>query len=105
MKTLFVILAILALTPALQAQTLVNLEEAAEVESLELRLDSSGSGTVYARACDYCDLLALRVNSRTEVRRGRALISLEEAGRVRDTGATVLFDPATLQVTRIIFWK
>lgn len=103
---LFGLVALLALaTSAGMAETLVNLEEAAEVSQLNLRIDGSGGSRIYARICDYCELLALRADSNTRIERNRQRISLSQAAALKNKGATVLFDPATLQVTRIIYWN
>ena len=87
------------------SETLINVEEAAEITRLQLRLDGSQSSRIYARICDNCELLTLRANSNTLIERGRTQLSLKQAASLKDKGATVLFNPATLQVTRIIFWN
>lgn len=85
--------------------TLINLEEAAEVTQLQIRIDGSGGSRIYARICDNCELLALRADSSTRIERARQRISLQQAADLKNKGATVLFDPATLRVTRIIYWN
>ena len=85
--------------------TLINVEEAAEITSLQLRLDSPGTSRIFARICDNCELLTLRANSKTLIQRGQSRLSLDQAAKLKDKGATVLFNPTTLQVTRIIFWN
>ena len=73
--------------------------------SFRMQLDGISAGRVYTRICDECELLVLRADNRTRVQRGRALLSLEQAAEVNDKGATVLFDPSSLRITRIIFWN
>ena len=85
--------------------TLINLEEAAEVSRLEMRLDGANAGRIYARMCDDCELLTLRANNETRITRGRELLSLDQAAALKNKGATVLFDPSTRQITRILFWN
>ncbi len=85
--------------------TLINIEEAAEVSRLELQLDSPTAGRIYARICDNCELLTLRADSNTRIERGRARLSLDQAAGLRGKGATVLFNPNTLKITRILFWN
>ena len=89
----------------LAAETLINIEEAAEMTSFKLQLDGKTSGRVYARVCDECELLTLRADNATRIERGRARISLEQASAIDEKGATVLFDPSSLRITRIIFWN
>ena len=85
--------------------TLINIEEAAEVTNLQLRLDGSERSLIYARICDECELLTLRADSKTLIKRGQTRLSLEQAAGLRDKGATVLFNPTNFKVTRIIFWN
>ncbi|MDH3588994.1 MAG: hypothetical protein OEQ74_06290 [Gammaproteobacteria bacterium] len=89
----------------LAAETLINIEEAAEMTSFKLQLDGKTSGRVYARVCDDCALLTLRADNATSIERGRVRISLEQAAAFDEKGATVLFDPSSLRITRIIFWN
>ncbi|MEL7449661.1 MAG: hypothetical protein AAFN78_10655 [Pseudomonadota bacterium] len=84
---------------------LINLEEAAEVSDLSLSILSNNTATVYARICDQCELLSLQVSERTEIRRGAQRMTLQEAAGIIKAGATVLFDPKTLEVTRILYWQ
>ncbi len=84
---------------------MVQIEEAAEVSRLELQ-PGAGDGTyIYARVCDQCEMLSLRIGDDTEVFRRRSPITMASATRLRGIGATVLFDPKTNDVTRIIFWR
>ncbi|MBT8132011.1 MAG: hypothetical protein KJO35_07065 [Gammaproteobacteria bacterium] len=87
------------------AKTLINLEEAAEVSKLQLRLNNSGAALIYARICDTCPMLTLRASESTQITRGNRAIRLADAVALKNKGATVLFDPSTLQVTRILFWN
>ncbi|MBT8135969.1 MAG: hypothetical protein KJO54_03040 [Gammaproteobacteria bacterium] len=95
----------LSLSATAAAGTLINLEEAAEVMALSLQLNGKSSARVYARICDDCELLALQADASTRIERGRSLLSLEQAAQLKDRGATVLFDPATLRITRILYWN
>ena len=85
--------------------TVINLEEAAEIEELEILTQGTSAGVIYGRICDDCELLRLNVGAGTRITRQRTVLTLEQAAAVRDKGATVLFDPATRNVTRIIFWN
>ncbi len=85
--------------------TLINVEEAAEIERLEILSQGSGAGVIYGRICDACELLRLSVGADTRIVRQRNTLTLAEAAALRGKGATVLFDPVTRKVTRIIFWN
>jgi hypothetical protein len=78
------------------------IEHAAECPSLDLLLTSSTSGVIRARRCDNCPLLTLDVDENTAVYRQGTSTTLLEADNNRDRGATVMFDPETLRVTRIL---
>jgi len=86
-------------------ETLINIEEAAEVSALVMHLDSPAAGRIFARVCDDCELLTLRANSKTRIKRGQKFLSLDQAAALKAKGATVLFNPSTLRITRIIFWN
>lgn len=105
-RRLFITLAALTLPLALQAaDSIVLVEEAAEVSRLELQ-PGSGDGTrIYARICDHCEMLSLRIGQGTSVFRRKTPITLTQATQLRGVGATVLFDPQTRDITRIIFWR
>lgn len=100
------ILIIALLTLAAPAQAALPVpqiaEEAAEVEGLALRLVSATSGSITVRICDYCEYLTLRVESSTRAFHGKQPISLREAEKMTDIPATVLFDPKSGVVTRIL---
>ena len=84
---------------------IVLVEEAAEVSRLELQ-PGAGDGTrIYARICDQCQLLNLRISENTRVFRRKTPITLRDATQLRGIGATVLFDPQSKDITRIIFWR
>ena len=83
----------------------VNLEEAAESANLDIRLFSAESGRIVAKACDYCESMFLTVNAATRVYLARQLVPLRRAEELADGGATVLYDPHTLIVTRIMLWN
>ena len=107
MKSLALALLVLAVPVAAQAVNppIVLVEEAAEVMRLELQ-PGAGEGTrIYARICDQCEMLNLRISENTTVFRRKTPITLRDATQLRGIGATVLFDPDTKDITRIIFWR
>lgn len=77
------------------------LEGAAEVSSLELK--TSAQQTVYARACDECQMLTLSVGPQTMFYDGKRRVTLADVAQ-QQRGATVFFDPQTYKVMRIRFW-
>lgn len=87
------------------AETLINLEEAAEVENLRIYTEGAAAGHVYARVCDACELLKLRIDATTRIVRSRQALGLASAAALSGKGATVLFDPRTQKVTRILYWN
>ena len=97
--------ALLCAASSAWAGTIINLEEAAEIEKLEILTQGTSAGVIYGRICDACELLRLSVDAGTTITRQRTFISLDQAAALRGQGATVLFDPATRKVTRIIFWN
>lgn len=88
-----------------QADSLINLEEAAEVMDLRISKQSATSGHVLARICDQCELLRLEIDSSSRIQRARQPLDFEQAVALRGKGATVLFDPVTKKVTRILYWN
>ena len=104
-RSLLAVTLLCAASSAWAGTTLINLEEAAEIESLEILSQGSSAGVIYGRICDACELLRLSVDAGTSITRQRASLSLADAAALRGQGATVLFDPATRKVTRIIFWN
>ena len=84
---------------------LINIEEAAEVSDLSLKLTSNNRARIYASICDQCKLLSLEVTQDTIIMRGGQRLSLEDAQLIGKAGATVLFTPETLEVTRILYWQ
>ena len=104
-RTLLAVTLLCAASSALGGTTLINLEEAAEIAELEILTQGTSAGVIYGRICDDCELLRLSVDAGTRITRQRAFLSLDQAAALRGQGATVLFDPATRKVTRIIFWN
>lgn len=104
-KTFFTSAILAMLGAAAHADTLINLEEAAEVQDLRINRDGPASGHVYARICDQCELLRLRIDSDSRIQRARQPLALDDAALLRGKGATVLFDPVTQKVTRILYWN
>lgn len=96
---------VLAMSGLAHSATLINLEEAAEVSDLRINTDGVASGFVYARICDACELLKLRLGNDSRILRKRQPLHLDDAQALRGKGATVMFDPQTLKITRIIYWN
>ena len=86
-------------------RTLRVLEEAAESSLLDISLSTDSDGRVLARLCDSCELLTLSVNESTQVFLGGAPATLRMAVENRARGATVIFDPESRVVKRILLWN
>ncbi|MEO0975372.1 MAG: hypothetical protein AAFX85_19965 [Pseudomonadota bacterium] len=87
---------------AVEASYMKVVEHAAESAFLDLSLNTSTSGTIRAKRCDHCKELRLQVTADTIVVQGNTKITLIDADQNRHLGATVLFDPETMIVTRIL---
>lgn len=94
--------ATLALATAAGAGPMVLLEEAAEFERLDARVNSSGSGTMRVAACDNCESLRLKVNAGTalEINGKAQSIKAINDGPLRD--GTVFYNAETKRVLRIV---
>ncbi|MEM9057991.1 MAG: hypothetical protein AAGD86_10965 [Pseudomonadota bacterium] len=84
---------------------MVAVEEAAEISALTLRVASNNRALIYASICDDCPLLTLEVTENTLIQRGGQRLTLAQAERLGEAGATVLFSPQSLEVTRILYWQ
>ncbi|MBT8132046.1 MAG: hypothetical protein KJO35_07245 [Gammaproteobacteria bacterium] len=87
------------------SKTLINIEQAAEISNLTLRLNNQGIARISTRICDQCELITLQADASASIKRGQTHLSLQQAATLKNKGATVIYNPATLQVTRIIFWN
>ncbi len=105
---LLTVLTLALLAPALshadRTSTLRHLEYAAETESLDIFVVNDSNARINARRCDYCELLTLTVTPQSVILMQGTRMSVRDAERLRNDGATVLFDPETLEVTRILLW-
>ncbi|MBT8143822.1 MAG: hypothetical protein KJO55_03915 [Gammaproteobacteria bacterium] len=86
------------------APPIVALEEAAEITQLRIQQQAADRAVVYGRMCDYCETLRLTIDADTTILRRGNRLNLTQATQLR-SGATVLFDPASRRVTRVIFWN
>ncbi len=102
------VLALALLVPALshadRASTMRHLEYAAETQSLDIFVVNDSTARINARRCDYCELLTLNVTPQSVILMQGTRMTVRDAERLRNDGATVLFDPETLEVTRILLW-
>lgn len=99
------LLVLAALLIAGQASaTLEHVEYAAEAESLDIFVVDDANGRINARRCDFCELLTLTVTPNTRILLDGRPVGVLDAERYRNDGATVLFDPETREVTRILLW-
>lgn len=102
-KTLCLVIAFGATPFIAQAGVFKNLEHGAEIEILDL--SRADSGLIYARLCDYCEVLALSLGPQTQFFLGTKPLSSSDVARLRNRGATVFFDAETKKITRVVYWE
>lgn len=77
------------------------LEEAAEFETLSVRVSSDGTGDVRLRSCDECDELQLKLAPTTTLRVGGKALPLSTLNRQTLRSGTVFFRSEDYVITRI----
>jgi hypothetical protein len=100
----FVAILLVALARAASAE-LVIVEEAVEIQPLDVQLTSASSGLVYAKTCEDCKALQLILTRTTRASIGGKPIALTELKQYAKLGGTVFYDKASRTVTRIEIWK
>ncbi|MFK8032128.1 MAG: hypothetical protein AB8G18_18000 [Gammaproteobacteria bacterium] len=94
----------LALCASAGAQLMEAQEYAAEMEIAEFGNAPTAGGLVYIKRCDQCPKTGVTFRAQTRFFDGRRAISAVAAERLAERGATLLFDPETRYVTRVIYW-
>jgi len=85
-----------------QAEFLM-IEDAIESESLQININDSLDGYVITRQCSTCPKLRFTIDKTTQaVKRGK-VIHLHQANQLNGKFATIIFDPKTKLVKRIIW--
>ncbi len=85
-----------------QAEILM-IEDAIEAESLQININDSLDGYVIARQCSTCPKVKLKIDKTTQaIKRGK-VIHLHQANQLNGKFATIIFDPKTKLVKRIIW--
>jgi hypothetical protein len=84
---------------------LVIVEQAVEMQPLDLQLTSANSGLVYANTCADCKPMQLIITRTTQASFAGRPVALTDLKQYADLGATVFYDKATRIVTRIVVWK
>ena len=100
----FTAILLVALASAAGAE-LVIVEEAVEMQPLDLQLTSTSSCVLYAAACDSCKPVQLVVTRTTKATFGKRPVALTELAQYSELGATVFYDKASRIVSRIEVWQ
>ncbi len=79
-------------------------EHAAEILNLDLGNAPSTNGLIYVRRCDSCNQVGVSFRAQTRFYDGKRPISAVAAEALAGRGATVLYEPGSRYVTRVIFW-
>ena len=86
------------------AQFMEAKEFAAELDQVEFGNAPTSGGTIFVKRCDQCTSLAVTFRAQTRFFDGDRPITAAKAEQIVDRGATVLFDPDSRDVVRVIFW-
>ncbi len=89
---------------AANAQFMEIKEYAAELRTTEFGNAPTSGGLIYVRRCDGCPVMGVTFRPQTLFQDGRRTITAAAAEKITTRGATVLFDPETRYVTRVIYW-
>lgn len=83
---------------------MVRVEEALELSSLDITLDSTLNGYIRGKMCDTCKTIRVVITPETIAMHKRQVVPLIEAKKRAGKPAFVIFDPKTMIVKRIR-WK
>lgn len=86
------------------AQLMEAKEYAAEISRFEFGNAPTTNGLIFVRRCDQCAETGVSFRAQTQYFDGRRAITAEAAEQLSDRGATVMFDPGSRYVTRVVFW-
>ncbi len=95
-------LSLFTLPLAGQAEILM-LEDAIESESLQISINDSLDGYVITKQCSTCPKLKLKIDRTTQAIKQGKVIHLHQANQLNGKYATIIFDPRTKLVKRIIW--
>lgn len=77
--------------------------EAIEVTSIRIDLNNSLEGYAIVKRCPTCEDVKLKIDGSTQVSNQGKSIPLHTVNHMRANSATVVYDPKTKQVQRIIW--
>ncbi len=89
---------------AASAQLMEMKEYAAELATPEFGKAPTTGGLIYVKRCDGCPTMGVTFRAQTQFKDGKRTITAVAAEQLSDRGATLLFDPITRYVTRVIYW-
>lgn len=101
---LALILACILFSASATAQFMQAKEFAAELEHVEFGNAPSTNSLIFVKRCDQCPRLGVTFRTQTQYFDGTRPITAAAAENLAGRGATVLFDPDSRYVTRVIFW-
>ena len=84
---------------------LVIVEEAIEMQPLQVQLTSESSGLIYGKTCEDCKPIQLIVTETTKAFLAGKPLALTELKQYAKLGGTVFYDKASRTVTRIEIWR
>lgn len=87
------------------AQFMEAKEYSAEIDSVDFGNAPTAGGLVYVKRCDQCAVTGVTFHSQTRFFDGDRVISADAAEKLGQRGATLLFDPETRYVTRVVYWS
>jgi len=86
------------------AQFMEIKEYAAELATTKFGKAPTTGGLIYVKRCDGCPTMGVTFRAQTQFLDGKRSITAVAAERLSNRGATLLFDPKTRYVTRVIYW-
>ena len=86
------------------AQFMEAREFAAELEQVEFGSAPTTGGLIFVKRCDQCSQQGVTFRAQTQYFDGDRQITAVAAEKLSGRGATVLFDPESRFVSRVIFW-
>lgn len=86
------------------AQFMDAREFAAELERVEFGNAPTTGGLIFVKRCDQCSQQGVTFHTQTQYFDGDRQITALTAEKLTGRGATVLFDPESKIVSRVIFW-
>ncbi len=101
---LTLIITCVVLSAGSTAQLLEAKEYAAELNNVEFGSAPTTNSLIFVKRCDQCSRLGVSFRAQTQFFDGKRSITAVAAEKLTGRGATVLFDPDSRYISRVIFW-